>query len=204
LVIAPEDADQIYILAAWERVYESNNGGRSWQARWTGLGVTSEAISLELDPSDSSTLYLGTDTGLYRSGHGGMDWKPVSRPLDDQTVLTLLVNSAENAAGSSSILYVGATRGAYLSHDDAKTVKPWGYGLQEVSVTAFLFDLSDSRTVYAGTAYAGLFRSDDNGETWQPAGPSELLNEVIEAMAWGPAGELFMASAGGVWVGNKE
>jgi photosystem II stability/assembly factor-like uncharacterized protein len=204
LVIAPDDVDRIYTLAAWERVYESNNGGRSWQARWTGLGVTSEAISLELDASDSSTLYVGTDTGLYRSDHGGMDWKPVGRPLDHQTVLTLLVNSAGNATGSSSTLYMGATRGAYLSHDGGTTVRLWGHGLQEVSVTALLFDYTDARTIYAGTAYAGLFRSVDKGETWQPTGPPELVNEVIGAMAWGPAGELFVASAGGVWMGSKE
>jgi photosystem II stability/assembly factor-like uncharacterized protein len=220
LAVDPEDADHVYILAAWERMYASADGGQSWQARWTGLDVTTEAVSLALDPLHPATLYLGADTGLYRSRYRGEDWRPVGRPLDEQTVLTLQVRrSAERPRRSpqdevtaprpalgadeeSSVLYIGATRGAYRSYDGGDTVEPWGRGLEDVSVTAFLFDLNDPGTVYAGTAYAGLYQSPDAGETWQPIGPPELADEVVEAMAWGPTGELFVASAGGVWVGR--
>jgi hypothetical protein len=71
-------------------------------------------------------------------------------------------------------------------------------------VTAILFDPTDSRNVYAGTAYAGLFGSVDGGETWQPTGPSELAEESVETMAWGPEGEVFVASAGSVWIGRRD
>jgi photosystem II stability/assembly factor-like uncharacterized protein len=220
LAVDPENADHVYILAAWERMYESTDAGQSWQARWAGLDVTTEAISLALDPLHPATLYLGADTGLYRSRYGGEDWRPVGRPLDEQTVLTLQVRrSAERLRRSpqdevaatrpalgadeeSSVLYIGATRGAYRSYDGGDTVEPWGHGLEGASVTAFLFDPNDSRKVYAATAYAGLCQSLDAGEIWQPIGPPELADEVVEAMAWGPAGELFVASAGGVWVGR--
>ncbi len=220
LAIDPDDADHVYMLAAWERMYESADGGQSWQARWAGLSVTTESISLAIDPLHPATLYLGADTGLYRSRYAGEDWRPVGRPLDEQTVLALQVmRSAEHSGQSpqdgvsaprpalgtgegTSVLYIGATRGAYRSCDGGDTVEPWGRGLEEVSVTAFLFDPNDPGTVYAGTAYAGLYQSLDAGETWQPIGPPELADEVVEAMAWGPGGELFVASAGGVWVGR--
>jgi photosystem II stability/assembly factor-like uncharacterized protein len=220
LAVAPEDADHIYILAAWERMYASADAGQSWQARWAGLDVTTEAVSLAIDALHPATLYLGADTGLYRSRYGGEDWRPVGRPLDEQTVLALQVRrSAEcprpspqgevtttrpalGADEEASVLYIGATRGAYRSCDGGDTVELWGHGLEGASVTAFLFDPNDSRKVYAGTAYAGLYQSLDGGETWQPMGPPELAHEVVESMAWGPAGELFVASAGGVWVGR--
>jgi photosystem II stability/assembly factor-like uncharacterized protein len=201
--ISPEDAAQVYILAAWERMYESNDGGQRWQARWTGLGVTTEAISLALDPESPSTVYLGTDTGLYRSRYRGKDWRPVGHRLDDQTVLTLVTHPAPNTEEGASVLYIGATQGAYRSYDGGDTVELWGKGLEEISVTAILFDPKNPRTVYAGTAYAGLYRSADGGETWQSTGPPELAEEVVEAMAWGPTGELFVASASSVWMGNK-
>jgi len=203
LVVAPDDADHVYMLAAWERIYESNDGGQNWKARWTGLGVTTEAISLAIDPANPSTLYVGTDTGLYRSHYGGEDWRPVGRSLDSQTVLTLVAGPAPNAEERTSVLYVGATRGAYRSYDSGDTIEPWGKGLEAVSVTYILFDQDDSWTVYAGTAYHGLYGSVDGGETWQPMGPPELKAEVVESMAWGPAGELFVVSAGGVWMGSK-
>ncbi len=205
LAIAPEDADHVYALAAWERMYESSDGGRSWQSRWTGLGVTTEAISLALDPLDFSTVYLGADTGLYRSLYEGENWRPVGHPLDEQTVLTLVARPVPGTERGSSVLYIGATRGAYRSYDAGDAVEPWGHGLEEVSVTALMFDPNNSQTVYAGTAYAGLYRSADGGETWrQLIGPPELADEVVEAMAWGSAGELFVASAGGVWVGRTK
>jgi photosystem II stability/assembly factor-like uncharacterized protein len=201
-------------------MYESTDGGQSWHARWAGLDVTTEAISLAIDPWHPATLYLGADSGLYRSRYAGEDWRPVGRPLDEQTVLALQVRrsaehprrrpqdevaalrSALGTGEGTSVLYIGATRGAYRSRDGGDTVEPWGHGLEEVSMTAFLFDPNDQGTVYAGTAYAGLYQSLDAGETWQPVGPPELADEVVEAMAWGPTGELFVASAGGVWVGR--
>jgi photosystem II stability/assembly factor-like uncharacterized protein len=194
-------------------MYESNDGGQSWQARWTGLGVTTEAVSLAIDPVDPQTLYLGADTGLYRSRYGGEDWRPVGRPLDDQTVLTLRAEPqgeaivARPAPGDqrrASALYLGATRGAYRSQDGGDTVERWGRGLEGVSVSALLFDPSDPQIVYAGTAYAGLYRSLDGGETWQSFGPAGLAGELVESLAWGPAGELFVAAAGGVWAGSRE
>jgi photosystem II stability/assembly factor-like uncharacterized protein len=199
LAVAPDDVDHLYIVAAWERVYESGDGGRSWQARWTGLDVATEAISLVLDPQDPAIVYLGVAAGLYRSAYAAEDWRPVGRALDGQTVLTVQARRMPD----SSALYLGATRGAYRSADGGETLEPWGRGLEDTSVTAFLFDRENPNVVYAGTAYAGLYRSVDGGETWQAIGPPELSGELVEAMAWGPAGELFLASAGGVWMGTN-
>lgn len=198
LAVAPEDADHVYIIAAWERVYESRDGGQSWEARWTGLGTATEAISIAIEPLDHSTVYLGAEASLYRSRYGGEDWRPVGHSLDGQTILAL-------QAGPASALYVGATRGAYRSSDGGHTVEPWGQGLEDISVTAFIFDPDDSRIVYAGTAYAGLYQSLDGGETWQPmAGAPGVADEVVESLAWGPTGELLIATAGGVWMGTNE
>lgn len=203
LAVAPQDPEHIYMVAAWERVYESDDGGRDWQARWTGLGVTTEAISLAIDPASPSTIYLGTDTGLYRSRYGGEDWRPVGHRLDDQTVLTLLARPASNIEEDTSILYIGATRGAYRSYDEGDTIETWGRGLEDISVTAILFHPRDPESIYVATAGAGVYASADGGNTWQPIGPPELAEEVLEAIAWGPAGELFVASAGGVWMGRN-
>jgi hypothetical protein len=83
-------------------------------------------------------------------------------------------------------LYIGATRGTYRSYDHGDTFERWGRGLEAVSVTALAFELNDLQSVYAGTAYAGLFQLMNGGETWRPIGPPELNAEVVEAMAWGP------------------
>jgi photosystem II stability/assembly factor-like uncharacterized protein len=204
LAVSPVDADRVYLLAAWERVYESRDGGKSWKGHWTGLGASTEAISLAIDPVEPSIIYLGTDSGLFRSRYGGNDWRPVGHQLNGQTVLSLVAHPAPNAEDEHSILFIGATRGAYLSPDGGDTIESWGRGLEGVSVTAILFDPNDSRNIYAGTAYAGLYRSVDQGETWQPIGPPKLSQETVETMTWSLGGELFVASSSGVWVGRRE
>ena len=75
--------------------------------------------------------------------------------------------------------------------------------MEGVSVTALLADPHNLSQLYAGTAYAGVYQSLDWGHTWQPIGPAELTEDVVEGLAWGPEGELFVAMASGVWAGVK-
>jgi photosystem II stability/assembly factor-like uncharacterized protein len=210
LVIDPTQADHLYMLAAWERAYESWDGGQSWQARWTGFGDTLETTSLVIDSETSGrpTTYVGAEWGLYRS-QGNEPWEIVGLDIVDQSILTLSSQPNPPALGGGSLLYIGATRGAYRSSDGGRTVRGcvtgegWGCGLEDISVTAFLFDPVDSQQLYAGTAYHGVYASTDGGQHWQTIGPAELDNELVEALAWGPAGELFVAAAGGVWRGVR-
>jgi ligand-binding sensor domain-containing protein len=193
------------MLARWERVYESRNGGQSWQARWDGLGVTVEAASLAIDPV-APVVYVGADTGLYRS-HGGADWEIVAPAIADQTVLALLAQRIPPTSGGGSVLFVGTTRGIYRSLNGGETVQSgssesgWGQGLENISVTTLLADPQRSDHLYAGTAYNGVFQSVDWGQTWQPIGPTDLTQDVVEAIAWGPNGDLFIAATSGVWRG---
>jgi photosystem II stability/assembly factor-like uncharacterized protein len=226
LAIGATDEASLYMVAAWERVYQSRDGGRSWQAQWTGLDLSTEANNLAIDPLSPATLYLGTEAGLYRSRYAGEDWQPIGRALDGQTILALQAQVSSpyeaaqgdytgargqaqaagpisNSPPATTVLYIGATQGAYRSFDGGQTIEPWGHGLEGTSVTAFLFDAENSQRVIAGTAYAGVYQSLDGGHTWQPVGPAELANDVVNTIAWGPSGELFVASAGGVWIGTR-
>jgi hypothetical protein len=206
LAVDPTDPEHITMLARWERVYESHNGGQSWQARWAGLGVTVETASLAIDPV-KPVVYVGADTGLYRS-HSGADWELVAPTIADQTVLALLAQPIPPTSGGGSVLTIGATRGIYRSLNGGETVQGgssesgWGHGLENVSVTTLLADPARPERLYAGTAYNGVFQSVDWGRTWQPIGPTDLTQDVVEAMAWGPDGDLFIAAASGVWRGK--
>jgi ligand-binding sensor domain-containing protein len=207
LVVDPKDARHLYLLAAWERVYESQDGGQTWYANWQGLGDVIETVSLAIDPV-KPIAYVGTEAGLYRS-RKGENWQRVAPALGDQSILALLPQTVPTTFWNNSVLYIGTTRGAYRSFDHGYSVQGptddpgWGHGLEEVSVTAFLIDPDEPRLLYAGTAYNGVYQSVDGGETWQPIGPTNLAEEVIEAMAWGLEGELFIVTINEVWLGEK-
>ncbi len=205
LAVAPNNPDHIYLLAAWERVYASRDSGQSWEARWEGLGEVVETTSLAVDPL-APIVYAGTEHGLYRSEYGE-DWDLVGWDLAGQSILALLVQSMPNLTGHDSILYIGTTRGVYRSLDAGDSVegsRTWGRGLENLSVTAFLAEDDALLRIFAGTAYAGVYQTIDGGQTWQSIGPAELSGEVIESMAWGPNGELFIVTTNGVWMGQRQ
>ncbi|MEM7343353.1 MAG: hypothetical protein AAF485_03860 [Chloroflexota bacterium] len=200
IVVDPRDTDRLYILAAWERVYETLDRGTSWQARWGGLSQLLETTTLAID-SRASTLYAGSFAGLYRS-ESEAAWQLVSPTLIDESILALLVQPNNNVLKSHATLYMGTTRGVYRTRDGGTTIErspAWGQGLENISVTALLADPDNSDYLYAGTAYAGIYQSLDGGETWHSIGPDTFQNDVVEALAWGPAGELFAAGTINVW-----
>jgi len=205
LAVDPLDSDHLYKLAAWERVYESYNAGQTWLARWDGLGDVLETVSLAVDPA-GNFVYVGTEDGLFRA-EGSQPWDLTARALSGQSILALLAQSTANG----STLIIGTTRGVYRSLDYGKTVEgaadvpsdaAWGRGLEHISVTALLADPHHAEILYAGTAYHGVYQSNDGGQTWLPIGPTDLTDTVIETLAWGPTNDLFIAAANGVWRGT--
>ncbi len=205
VAVAPTRPDNIYMLAAWERVYASPDGGQSWQARWDGLGDVVETTSLAVDPTEP-TVYVGTEIGLYRSDNDST-WYVISKNLRGQSVLALLVQANPYLRGGGTIIYIGTTRGVYRSLDKGRSVRDtgvWGLGLENRSVTTFLATPLDQLHLLAGTAYAGVYESWDGGYQWQPIGPLNLEGEVVESMAWGPEGALFIATTNQVWQGKRE
>lgn len=206
LGIDPTNPNHIFLLAAWERVYNSRDGGQSWVARWDGLGNVIETTSLAVDPQ-RAIAYVGTESGLYRSDNGG-PWNLVAPDLAGQTILSLRVRPNQTLINNNPVLYIGATRGIYRSLNRGLTVQgtgatqpQWGRGLETISVTEILTDPQHPQRLYAGTAYAGVYQSLDGGQTWQPIGPDNLSEDVVVSMAWGPEGQLFVATTGGVWQG---
>jgi photosystem II stability/assembly factor-like uncharacterized protein len=213
VTVDPRNSQRVYLLAAWERVYETRDGGQIWQARWAGMGITTEAISIAVDPVKPH-VYVGSDAGLYRSRDGRF-WRLVAPALADQTVLALLAQPTPPDTGGGSVLYIGTTRGVYRSLTGGATVQGgeeakrrggevWGRGLEDISVTALLAVPNHPSQLLAGTAYNGIYQSVDWGFTWQPIGPPDLGQDVVEDLAWGPDGELFAVTTGGVWIGVEE
>jgi photosystem II stability/assembly factor-like uncharacterized protein len=171
LAAHPTDPQRLHTRVAFERVYETRDGGATWSARWEGLGLSTEIISLAIDPHQPETLYAGGTQGLFRSRDGGLSWQSVGRELDGQTVFILLVDRT-----NPDWLYAGTTRGVYHSTDGGQSWKPWGSSLEEITVTALVFHPGQEHIVYAGTKYRGVYRSDDGGRTWQPTSVAGAAN----------------------------
>ena len=160
LVVDPRHSETVY-ASTWEHgLLKSTNGG----ATWSSVGFKG-VNAVALDPRSPEIIYAGAfaggparESGLFRSGDGGLSWHPAG--LGGQYVTSLAVDPRD-----SELLYAGTDDGAFVTTDNGST---WhAAGLREEHIDALAFDPRDARTVYAGTYPGGIFRSSDGGASWQ-------------------------------------
>ena len=124
-----------------------------------GLPRTSDYHSLLVAPRDPRALVLGTHEGLFRSGNGGRTWAKAE--LDGKDAMNLVRSTKDVVwAAGHSVLAKSTDGGA--SWED---VRP--SGLPSLDVHGFAVDPRDPGTVYAAIAGEGLFRSIDDGRTFE-------------------------------------
>lgn len=75
--IDPRDSQHVFVALAGQigpSVYVTSDGGSTWQQRSNGL-PTFSTQTVRFDPTDSNTVYAGTDVGVYRSIDSGATWE---------------------------------------------------------------------------------------------------------------------------------
>jgi photosystem II stability/assembly factor-like uncharacterized protein len=113
-------------------------------------------LAMAIDPTSPSTLYAGTDNGVYKSTNSGGSWSTVDTGLSGNA---LSVTALAIDPTTSSTLYAGtAGGGVFRSTDSGGSWSPVNTGLSgnALSVTALTIDPTTSSTLYAGTA-GGVF-----------------------------------------------
>ena len=82
LVLDPKNPNTIYgqggssISGEGRGAFKSTDGGTSWKLINSGLADPARVRSLVVDPTGSSTLYIGTPRGVFKSTNGGENWVP--------------------------------------------------------------------------------------------------------------------------------
>ncbi|MBN1321630.1 MAG: exo-alpha-sialidase [Thermoleophilia bacterium] len=148
-----------FLKAAWEsQEYGTNT------TTGAPFSLSQSSTLVAVDPTDASTLYVGTDTGIYKSTDQGQTWNDTSAALRTRPeVHAVVVDPA-----SPGTLYVTT---------DAGIIKYTDEGLSWTSLfrtsagwSSLAVAPSSPSTLYAWGS-AGLSRSDDGGATWTaPAG----------------------------------
>lgn len=165
LWVDPDDPDHVLIRAAFQRVYETRDGGRTWTTPWEGLDLSTEIVAVGDDGRRPPTLFASGTEALYRRPSGSLRWEPIGRGLDGQTVFRVVVDPHKPGR-----LWAAASTGVYVSDDGGEQWLPAGRGLEGTTVATLAFGPDEGRTMFAGTRQRGMYRSVDGGRTWRSAG----------------------------------
>ena len=141
--------------------------GAEASGRWTSNGPEGGTIlSLAIDPTDTSTLYAGTERGgVFKSTDGGDNWFAINNGLTkfDGFVKALAIDPED-----TSTLYAGLSQGGVFKSVDGGA--SWviinnGLNTPFVEASVLAIDPTNTSTLYAGTGN-GLFKSTDGGANW--------------------------------------
>ena len=164
----PSNDRHIYLGTTNSWVYQSEDGGASWQ-RLAKLAKTDDLTldNVVVDESDPKTLLVGAwvidhpDGGLFISHDAGQTWTTVEA-MKGQSI-----RAVTQAPSDPRIWIVGTLKGVYRSEDGGAQwtqITPAGsMDLHEVESIAI--DPKDPRTIYAGTWHLP-WKSTDGGANW--------------------------------------
>lgn len=199
LALARQDPNRLYLRAAYERIYSTDQAQSespdavTWTQQGRGMALTSEILSLAIDPTNDQVLYAGGATELFKSTDGAQQWQPIGAALTGQSIFALLVD-----AQVPTTLYAGATNGLYLSNDGGTAWQQRGTALRGITVSALARHPTRPDLLFAGTKYRGIWSSADQGRTWQQG--AALPPVTVYTLLLSTDGKwLFAATDHGFW-----
>ncbi len=192
-------------------VYKSDDGGRTFHN--VGLKLTEHIARIVIDPRDSNVVYVaapgplwkgGGERGLYKTTDGGKTWSASLIKVGDYTGCSdvlldprnpdiLLAATHQRQRSYFGIIHGGPESGLWRSTDAGKT---WsqvrgGFPSGELGRIGLNYAPSNPSIVYAQVegpeGRGGLYRSADNGVTWEKRNSSDQQGQYYSKVQVDPA-----------------
>ncbi len=188
-------------------VQASTNGGQSFVRRVDGL-TNLNINALAFDPDTPTTLFAGSDDGVFKTTDSGITWTATAQASGE---ITDLVTDNEGSARRIWATVVG--EGVAFSADGGATFSVAATGLASLELTSLELELIGSaRRIWATTRGGdGVVYSDDLGQTWTSAAGNGLtdrdVNDVTTGTArriWGTARRIWATTDSGVFFSDND
>lgn len=179
----------VYVAGPGLGVLRSEAGMRRFSARNKGLPSAAViAVAAHADRPDTVYAYIA-GRGIFRSEDGGLRWRLMD--AGPRGGIVQLVHSNLPGSMKSGWLFAAGPQGVSRAMDCFCGWRAAG-GLER-PVNAVSYEPLQPTNVHAATD-TGLLSSSDGGQSWTPASAPPT---ATKALAAGPAGVLYAASAHG-------
>ena len=195
-------------------LYKTVNGGTSWIASNTGVGLNKNFLSIAINPLNPAVLYAGTSfisgvdyPHMYKSVNSGSTWVEISNglPTTLDPIRVLSISNHDTATVLAGLLMNDTLGGAYLTANGGLNWTQVHNGLP-LTVTAHvrsaLIRPGSASEFYVGlggssAGTGGVYRSTDAGGSWTDISGGDLANSyIVRGLGYVPeTGRVFAAGA---------
>ena len=141
-------------------------------------------LSIAVSPNftEDKNVFLGTESGIFRSVNGGLGWRELDFEVENAPVLCLTIspNFSED-----NLLFAGTEEaGAFYSEDRGVTWMLAGGAKQLGSVNSILVskDFPEDPCMVIANGET-IILSRDRGQTWQPWSANLQINDLLLSIA---------------------
>ncbi|MFC4820387.1 WD40/YVTN/BNR-like repeat-containing protein [Dokdonella ginsengisoli] len=178
-------------------VWSSSDDGANWTRRDLGIGPNQQVLDVALDPGNAAVIWAAVadaqglqGANVVKSTDGGATWSDVTPPHAPMSGYAIAVDPAD--PDTVAAVFGGAFGGgeAWVSQDGGASWTDRSAGLPGNPVRAVEF--AGSRLLVGGgqlfgSAYLGLYGSDDLGANWTRLDDAGWPLAVVTAIAVDPA-----------------
>ena len=175
------DRDTVIVGTTGFNLFRSTDRGRTWRELYEGL----ETPTIWTLMKSGGRVYCGTEQGVHVSRDNGTHWRAINDGLGMLDVRRLAVNSRGH-------LFAATPNGVHRTTDRGVTWRHINYRLDDHAVQEVFVDRRDR--VWAGTRNGALYRSVDNGESWERL-PYAHSTRWIEAIRTVGDGRVFLGTS---------
>lgn len=182
ITVDPGDANIIY-TGTYHLPWKTTDGGKTWKSIATGLIDDSDIMSLRVDATNSSRVYLSACSGIYRSENRGGVWTKLQGiPYAARRTHQIVQDTRH-----PETLYAATTEGLWVTRDAGENWKrttPKDWVVTDVVVLAG--NQGAPGKVVLGTEGQGVLVSEDAGENFlgANAGFRHLVVKQLVADTW--------------------
>lgn len=189
VAIHPTNPNIVVVGTSGGGLFRTADGGANWSAVNTGISDTT-IFSVAFSKSNPNIIYAGGYFWIYRSADGGVTWANADTAFPTYYVEGLAIHPT-----SPDYVWAGANffprGGVYKRTSSTGAFALKGLGMDGTFVLDITKDVNNPNRLYAATWGAGMFRSDDQGATWDAIYGAPYVYS-IEATQ-GPTGTILYA-----------